>query len=65
MLIFVILYAIVWIGPFLPWVKIGTENDFIPLTLITNSELLMCRKIWCNRNVRNRVHKTEFGRIVL
>ena len=24
----------------------------------------MCRKIGCNRNVRNRVHKTEFGRIV-
>ena len=25
----------------------------------------MCRKIGCNRNVRNRVNKTEFGRIVL
>jgi hypothetical protein len=25
----------------------------------------MCRKIGCNRNVRNRVIKTEFGRIVL
>jgi hypothetical protein len=30
-----------------------------------NSELLMCRKIGCNRNVRNRVSKTELGRIVL
>jgi MFS family permease len=30
-----------------------------------NSELLMYRKIGCNRNVRNRVNKTEFGRIVL
>jgi hypothetical protein len=25
----------------------------------------MCRKIGCNRNFRNRVNKTEFGRIVL
>ena len=25
----------------------------------------MCRKIGCNRNARNRVNKTEFGRIVL
>jgi hypothetical protein len=25
----------------------------------------MCRKIGCNRNVRNRVNKTEFGRMVL
>jgi len=25
----------------------------------------MCRKIGCNRNVRNRVNKTEFGRLVL
>mgnify|MGYP001812798860 FL=1 len=30
-----------------------------------NSELLMRRKIGCNRNFRNRVNKTEFGRIVL
>jgi hypothetical protein len=30
-----------------------------------NSELLMCRKIGCNRNVRSRVNKTEFGWIVL
>jgi hypothetical protein len=30
-----------------------------------NSELLMCRKIGCNQNFRNRVDKTEFGRIVL
>jgi len=30
-----------------------------------NSELLMYRKIGCNRNVRNRVNMTEFGRIVL
>jgi hypothetical protein len=25
----------------------------------------MCRKVGCNRNVRNRVDKTELGRIVL
>jgi hypothetical protein len=25
----------------------------------------MCRKIGCNKNFRNRVNKTEFGRIVL
>ena len=25
----------------------------------------MCRKIGCNKNFRNRVSKTEFGRIVL
>ena len=30
-----------------------------------NSELLMRRKIGCNRNFRNRVNKTELGRIVL
>ena len=32
---------------------------------LLNSELLMCRKIGCNRNVRKRVIITEFGRIVL
>jgi hypothetical protein len=34
-------------------------------TSCLNSELLMCRKIGSSRNIRNRVNKTEFGRIVL
>jgi glycosyltransferase involved in cell wall biosynthesis len=47
-----------------------TRNPMLHSILIwptkdLNSELLMCRKIGCNKNFRNRVHKTEFGRIVL
>ena len=32
------------------------------ICIAKNSELLMCRKIWCNRNSWNRVNNTEFGR---
>jgi hypothetical protein len=40
------------------------KQPLIPSTHLS-SELLMCRKIGCNKNFRNRVNKTEFGRIVL
>ena len=43
-------------------------NLFVPFNQrsnLLNSELLMCRKIGRNRNVRKRVIMTEFGRIVL
>jgi hypothetical protein len=41
-------------------------NGALPARIIdVNSEPLMCRKIGCNRNVRNRAHKTEFWRMVL
>jgi hypothetical protein len=40
-------------------------NETMDKSQIINSELLVWRKIGCNRNVRNCVNKTEFGRIVL
>jgi hypothetical protein len=36
-----------------------------PIPLYLNSEILMWRKIGCNKNFRKRVNKTELGRIVL
>ena len=39
--------------------------DIRHLAYCQNSERLMCRKIWCDRHVSDRVNSTEFGRIVL
>ena len=39
--------------------------EYLNIFINLNSELLMCRKIWGNRIIRNRAHKTEFWRIVL
>jgi len=53
------------LGIFIP-ISMGISQSKSRITaMVINSELLMCRKFGCNRNFRNRVNKTEFGRIVL